>query len=79
MRASVAGWNVAASVIGAVIGLVLFGVLAQAGTRFDATRAALCVFIPALAFTALFALLPETRGREPEDLWPDEETAPEAA
>jgi hypothetical protein len=24
-----------------------------------------------LLATALFALLPETKGREPEDLWPD--------
>jgi len=70
VRASVAGWNVAASVLGAVLGLVGFGVLAQVGTRFDGTRASLFVFLPTLLATALFLALPETRGREPEDLWP---------
>jgi MFS family permease len=71
IRASVAGWNVAASVLGAVLGLVAFGVLAQVGTRFDGTRAAVIVFLPILAATLLFLALPETMGREPEDLWPD--------
>jgi MFS family permease len=70
VRASVAGWNIAASVLGAVIGLVLFGVFAQVGTRFEAFRASLIIFLPVLAATALFLALPETKGREPEDLWP---------
>jgi MFS family permease len=71
VRASVAGWNVLASVVGAVLGLVVFGAAAQVGTRFDGTRAGLITFLPALAATALFLLLPETKGKEPEDLWPD--------
>ncbi len=71
VRASVAGWNVAASVLGAVLGLLAFGALAQVGTRFDGTRAGLIIFLPVLGATALFLALPETRGREPEDLWPD--------
>jgi AAHS family cis,cis-muconate transporter-like MFS transporter len=70
VRASVAGWNIAASVVGAVLGLVAFGALAQVGTRFDGTRASLIVFLPVLASTSLFLLLPETKGREPEELWP---------
>jgi len=69
VRASVAGWNVAASVVGAVVGLVAFGLLAEAGNRFAV--GAEVTFLPVLGAIALFALLPETRGREPEDLWPD--------
>jgi MFS family permease len=70
VRASVAGWNIAASVLGAVLGLLAFGAIAQVGTRFDGLRAATVTFIPALAATVLFLKLPETKGREPEDLWP---------
>ncbi|HUI03173.1 MAG TPA: MFS transporter [Acidimicrobiales bacterium] len=68
VRASVAGWNVLASVAGAVVGLVVFGTVADVGNRF--AFGATLTFLPVLAATALFALLPETRGREPEDLWP---------
>jgi hypothetical protein len=31
----------------------------------------LLTFLPAVPVMGLFWLLPETRGREPEDLWPD--------
>ncbi len=68
VRASVAGWNVAASVIGAVVGLLAFGAIADVGNRF--AFGAAVTFSPVILATALFALLPETRGREPEDLWP---------
>ena len=68
VRASVAGWLVAASVLGAVGGLLAFGAVADLGDRFGV--AALAVFLPALLGVALFLVLPETRGREPEDLWP---------
>ena len=68
VRASVAGWLVAASVLGAVGGLLAFGAVADLGDRFGV--AALVVFLPALLGLALFLMLPETRGREPEDLWP---------
>jgi MFS family permease len=71
VRASVAGWNVVASVLGAVAGLVIFGAAAQVGHRFDGTRAGLITFLPILVATALFLALPETMGREPEDLWPE--------
>jgi predicted MFS family arabinose efflux permease len=68
VRASVAGWLVAASVLGAVAGLLAFGAIADAGNRFALAAAA--TFLPAVGAIGLFTLLPETRGREPEDLWP---------
>ena len=69
VRASVAGWQVAAGVLGAVGGLLAFGAIADVGNRF--ATAALATFLPALLFAGLFWLLPETIGREPEDLWPE--------
>jgi MFS family permease len=69
VRASVAGWSLASGVLGAVVGLVLFGAVADVGNRFAV--AGLVTFLPAAFVMMLFALLPETRGREPEDLWPD--------
>jgi MFS family permease len=68
VRASVAGWVVAAGVLGSATGLVTFGAVADVSDRFG--RAALITFLPALAAVALLAVLPETRGREPEELWP---------
>jgi MFS family permease len=67
VRASVAGWNIAAGVIGAAIGLLAFGAIADAGAAFSV--GAVAVFLPALGSLVLFLFLPETRGREPEDLW----------
>jgi len=69
VRASVAGWNVAAGVAGAVIGLLVFGSVADVGNRFAIGAAV--TFLPMVAATALFLLLPETRHKEPEDLWPE--------
>jgi MFS family permease len=71
VRASVTGWWVTAGVLGAVIGLVAFGAVADVGNRFAA--AAELTFLPAAAAAALFWLLPETKGREPESLWPADE------
>jgi MFS family permease len=71
VRASVTGWWVTAGVLGAVVGLVAFGAVADVGNRFAA--AGELVFLPAAAAAALFWLLPETKGREPESLWPDAE------
>ena len=68
VRASAAGWALAAGVLGAVTGLVVFGAVAGAGQRFAV--AGLVTFLPPALVMALFWLLPETRGREPEDLWP---------
>jgi MFS family permease len=69
VRASVYGWSLAAGVLGAVIGLVVFGVVARSGHPF--TTAGLLTFLPVVPAVGLFWLLPETRGREPEDLWPE--------
>ena len=68
VRASVAGWSLAAGVLGAVTGLVAFGAVAGVDHRF--TVAGLVTFLPAALVMAAFWLLPETRGEEPEDLWP---------
>lgn len=69
VRASVAGWNVAGAVLGAVGGLVLFGAVADIGNRFG--PAALVTFLPAMAMSGLVWYLPETRGHEPEWFWPE--------
>ena len=69
VRASVTGWSVTAGVVGAVCGLVVFGAVADVGNRF--ALAAEVTFLPMVATAALFWLLPETKGREPESLWPD--------
>jgi MFS family permease len=69
VRASVAGWWLTAGVLGAVVGLVAFGAVADVGNRFAA--AAALTFLPATVAAALFWLVPETRGREPEALWPE--------
>jgi MFS family permease len=68
VRASVAGWWVAAGVLGAVAGLVAFGAVADVGNRF--ALAAALTFLPAALAAGFFWMLPETRGKEPEDLWP---------
>jgi MFS family permease len=68
VRASVVGWSLAAGVLGAVVGLVVFGSVARVGHPF--ATAGLLTFLPAIPMMGLFWLLPETRGREPEDLWP---------
>jgi MFS family permease len=72
VRASVAGWNVAGAVLGAVAGLVAFGAIADLGNRF--APAALITFLPAMAVSGLVWFLPETRGHEPEWFWPTEIT-----
>jgi MFS family permease len=72
VRASVGGWWVAAGVAGAAVGLVSFGAFADVGNRF--ALAAVVAFLPAsVAAAALLWLVPETRGRELEQLWPEED------
>lgn len=66
VRASVVGWWVAAGVVGAATGLVAFGAVADIRNQF--TVAAAVTFLPAALAAALFWLLPETRGREPEQV-----------
>jgi MFS family permease len=65
VRGAVAGWTVAAGVVGAVVGLMAFGALADAHDEFG--LAAALVFVPAALCAALLVLLPETKGRELED------------
>lgn len=64
VRASVAGWGIVASVVGAVLGLVGFGLIADRSGSF--ARAALITAVPALLSLVLVARLPETRGVELE-------------
>ncbi|MFC0081880.1 MFS transporter [Aciditerrimonas ferrireducens] len=77
VRASVAGWQVAAQVLGGVVGLVCFGALESVAGRF--ADAALVTFLPVLLSLPLFLLLPETRGTEPEALWPTEAPEPSSS
>ena len=70
VRASVGGWQVASGVVGAAIGLVVFGEVADIGNRF--AIAATVTFLPSILAAHAFWLLPETKGREPEDLWPED-------
>lgn len=69
-RATAGGWITAANIMGAVLGLLAFGVLIDAYGGFR--PAALTLAVPAVALAGLYALLPETRGMELE------ESAPEA-
>jgi MFS family permease len=69
VRATVAGWLVAAGVLGAVAGLVAFGVLADALASFAA--AAAMVSAPVVLTSLLFVRLPETRGLELEQSAPE--------
>jgi MFS family permease len=69
VRASVTGWWVTSGVLGAVVGLVVFGAVADVGDRF--ALAAAITFLPMTLAAGLFWLVPETRGKEPEMLWPD--------
>jgi len=68
VRASAAGWQIAAGVLGAAAGLVVFGAVADAGAW---GTAAIATFTPMIASVALFLLIPETKGRELEELWPE--------
>jgi MFS family permease len=69
VRATVAGWLVAAGVLGAVAGLVVFGLLTDALDSF--ATAAVLVCAPVVVASVLFARLPETRGLELEQSAPD--------
>ncbi|MFZ0667169.1 MAG: MFS transporter [Acidimicrobiales bacterium] len=68
VRASVGGWNVAAGVLGAAVGLLVFGLIADIGNRFGV--AAAVTFLPSVLIALVFFALPETNGKEPEEIWP---------
>jgi hypothetical protein len=59
---------VTAGVLGAVAGLLIFGLAADAWGNFG--LAALVTFVPAVPVAALLWLVPETGSAEPEELWP---------
>jgi MFS family permease len=69
VRATVAGWLVAAGVLGAVTGLVTFGLLTDALASFATAAVLICA--PVVLTCLLFARLPETRGLELEQSAPD--------
>ena len=60
VRASVAGWGIAASVLGAIVGLLAFGLIADSTGSFEA--AAVAVSLPVLGVLGLIRRVPETRG-----------------
>jgi MFS family permease len=68
-RATAAGWVVVAGVLGAVAGLVAFGLLTDLMDSF--ATAAVLVCGPVVLTSVLFAWLPETRGLELEQSAPD--------
>jgi MFS family permease len=69
IRATVAGWLSVGGVLGAVCGLIAFGLLVTAANSFLA--AAILVAVPVAALCPLFARLPETLGMELEESAPD--------
>jgi MFS family permease len=69
IRATVAGWMSVGGVLGAVGGLVLFGVLVTSLNDF--LIAAAVVALPVLAVSPLYARFPETQGMELEESAPD--------
>ena len=72
VRASVTGWYIAAGVVGAVVGLLAFGAAADVrGASNHLQFASAVVFLPMVLATGFLLLLPETKGKEPEELWPD--------
>jgi putative MFS transporter len=62
IRATVAGWITLAGVLGAVLGLLMFGVLADATGSFANASRAIGIAVAVVAIG--FAFLPETRGQE---------------
>lgn len=73
IRATAAGWQSFASVVGAVVGLVVFGVASDVAGSF--TTAAVVVGTPVALAALAFSRLPETRGQELEESAPDEQAA----
>jgi predicted MFS family arabinose efflux permease len=62
VRASSGGWVVVAAVIGAIVGLAIFGVVGDATGSF--AWAALAAFLPGLPVLLFLRRLPETKGLE---------------
>jgi MFS family permease len=69
VRATAAGWLTATQILGGVVGLAAFGVIADAFGAFPPAAAA--VAVPTALLALLYARLPETRGLELEESAPD--------
>lgn len=65
-RSTATGWASAAGVVGSVVGLALFGFLVDAFGSF--ARAGAAMWLPLIPLVGLYALLPETRHTELEEL-----------
>jgi MFS family permease len=74
VRATAAGWCTVAGVLGAVSGLLAFGLLADALGGFG--LAAIAIVTPVALSAVLFLRLPETRGLELEASAPEASPAP---
>ncbi|HVL97953.1 MAG TPA: MFS transporter [Egibacteraceae bacterium] len=68
-RGTAAGWVAAANIVGAVLGLLAFGILVDAYDAFG--PAALTISVPVVLIAALYHRLPETRGLELEESAPE--------
>lgn len=64
-RSTAAGWITASGVVGAVIGLALFGYLADLFGSLGVAAAWVCA--PVIVMSALYLRLPETSGKELDD------------
>lgn len=73
VRSTAAGWAAAAGVLGAVAGLLAFGVLTDVLGGF--APAAVMVTVPVAVAALAFVALPETRGLELEESAPDDAVA----
>jgi MFS family permease len=62
VRATVAGYGIVAGVLGAVVGLLTFGIVADRTGSFE--LAAVAVAVPVVASLSLLVILPETKGAE---------------
>jgi len=69
IRATSAGWLTVSAVVGSVIGLVVFGVVADVADSFGVAAAA--VAVPAALVSLIYLRLPETKGVELEDSAPE--------
>lgn len=69
VRATAAGWLAAGGVLGAVSGLVVFGLLVTVLDSFPAT--AVLIALPLALLSPLYARLPETKGLELEQSAPE--------
>jgi MFS family permease len=73
-RGTAAGWLNCAGVLGAVCGLLVFGLLVDAFGSFG--PAALAVTIPVALVSTAYLRLPETKGLELEESAPEMAAAP---